>query len=177
MAGRGTEPDEEDEEGAEAAPGPKTGLLANRKLLMIAAAGLVALLGLGVAAYFFLFAPTPATHLAKATEAPLPLVPPKVVFYNVPNIVVNIQSQNGSPTYLKLAVTLELKNAKEEQGIKVLMPRIVDQFQSYLRELRVSDLQGSASVMRVKEELMRRINVAVAPYRVQDVLLKEMIVQ
>ncbi|MGC8535904.1 MAG: flagellar basal body-associated FliL family protein [Rhizomicrobium sp.] len=177
MAGKGAEPDEEDEEGAEAAPQPKKGLLANKKLLIIAAAGLIALLGSGAAAYFFLFAPKPATHLAKAKEAPLPLVPPKVAFYNVPDIVVNIQSQNGNPTYLKLEVTLELKNAKEEQGVKVLMPRIVDQFQSYLRELRVADLQGSASVMRVKEELLRRINVAVAPYRVQDVLLKEMIVQ
>ena len=177
MAGKGAEPEEEGEEGAEAAPAVKNWLFANKKLLLIAAAGLIALLGSGTAAYFFLFASTPATHLAEAKDAPLPLVPPKVVFYNVPDIVVNIQSQNGSPTYLKLAVTLELKNAKEEQGVKVLMPRIVDQFQSYLRELRVVDLQGSASVMRVKEELLRRINVAVAPYRVQDVLLKEMIVQ
>ncbi len=177
MAGKGAEPDEEDEEGAEAASQPKKGLLANRKLLVIAAAGLVVLLGSGAAAYFFLFASKPETHLAKVKEASLPLVPPKVAFYNVPDIVVNIQSQNGNPTYLKLEVTLELKNAKEEQGVKVLMPRIVDQFQSYLRELRVADLQGSASVMRVKEELLRRINVAVAPYRVQDVLLKEMIVQ
>jgi len=57
------------------------------------------------------------------------------------------------------------------------MPRIVDQFQSYLRELRVDDLRGSAGVMRLKEELLRRINVAAAPYPVKDVLLKEMIVQ
>jgi flagellar FliL protein len=57
------------------------------------------------------------------------------------------------------------------------MPRIVDQFQSYLRELRVDDLRGSAGVMRLKEELLRRINVAAAPFSVRDVLLKEMIVQ
>lgn len=57
------------------------------------------------------------------------------------------------------------------------MPRIVDQFQSYLRELRVDDLHGSAGVMRVKEELLRRINIAASPYPVRDVLLKEMIVQ
>jgi flagellar protein FliL len=57
------------------------------------------------------------------------------------------------------------------------MPRVVDQFQSYLRELRVDDLHGSAGVLRLKEELLRRINVAAAPYPVKDVLLKEMIVQ
>lgn len=176
MAGKEAEPDD-DEEGTDAEAPPKKGLFANKKLLIIAAAALVVVLGSGAAAYFFLFSPKPQTQLAKAKEPALPLVPPTVVFYNVPDIVVNIQGQDGNPTYLKLAVTLELKNAQEEQGIKVLMPRIVDQFQSYLRELRVTDLQGSASVMRVKEELLRRINLATAPYRVQDVLLKEMIVQ
>ena len=57
------------------------------------------------------------------------------------------------------------------------MPRVIDQFQSYLRELRVEDVRGSAGVMRLKEELLRRANLAVAPTPVRDVLLKEMIVQ
>jgi len=57
------------------------------------------------------------------------------------------------------------------------MPRVVDQFQGYLRELRIDDLKGSAGVIRLKEELLRRINVATAPYHVRDVLLKEMIIQ
>jgi flagellar FliL protein len=53
----------------------------------------------------------------------------------------------------------------------------VDQFQSYLRELRVDDLKGSEGVLRLKEELLRRVNAASAPYHVRDVLLKQMIVQ
>ena len=57
------------------------------------------------------------------------------------------------------------------------MPRIKDQFQAYLRELRVDDLKGSGGVLRMKEELLRRVNVAAAPYKVRDVLLKQMIVQ
>ena len=57
------------------------------------------------------------------------------------------------------------------------MPRVIDQFQTYLRELRVEDIRGSAGVMRLKEELLRRVNLAVAPTPVHDVLLKEMIVQ
>ena len=114
--------------------------------------------------------------LPKAEPAK-PIVPPKVAFYDMPDMVVNIQSPDGSPAYLKLGVSLELKSDKEEAGLKVVMPRIVDQFQSYLRELRVDDLRGSESVMRLKEELLRRINVAAKPYSVEDVLLKEMIVQ
>jgi flagellar FliL protein len=90
---------------------------------------------------------------------------------------VNIQSADGNPAYLKLAVSLELTGADEKAGIQPLMPRVVDQFQGYLRELRVDDLKGSAGVLRLKEELLRRINVATAPFAVKDVLLKEMIVQ
>ena len=78
---------------------------------------------------------------------------------------------------LAASVALELDNAEEKPGLQVLMPRVVDQFQGYLRELRVDDLHGSAGVVRLKEELLRRINVAAAPFPVRDVLLKEMIIQ
>ena len=57
------------------------------------------------------------------------------------------------------------------------MPRIVDQFQVYMRELRVEDLNGSAGMARLKEELLMRVNAAVAPTQVRDVLFQQMIVQ
>ncbi len=155
-------------------------LLGNKKMLIIVAAALLVVVGGGGAgAYFFLFSSSGGGDTAKTAKAEpaKPIVPPKVAFYDMPDMVVNIQSPDGSPAYLKLGVSLELKSDKEEAGLKVVMPRIVDQFQSYLRELRVDDLRGSESVMRLKEELLRRINVAAKPYSVEDVLLKEMIVQ
>jgi flagellar FliL protein len=93
------------------------------------------------------------------------------------DILVNIQSDDGSPAYLKLSVSLELDDEEHKAAIQPLMPRITDQFQAYLRELRLDDLKGSAGVLRLKEELLRRVNAAAAPYHVRDVLLKEMIVQ
>ncbi len=170
-------------EGAEgAALEPKQGfvkkLLGNRKLLIIAAAGLLVVLGgTGAGLYFFVFAAPKADATRTANAEPIPATPPQVAFYDVPNIIVNIQSADGSPAYLKLGTALELNSEDEKAGITALMPRIVDQFQGYLRELRIDDLKGSAGVLRLKEELLRRINVAAAPYRVRDVLLKEMIVQ
>ena len=113
--------------------------------------------------------------MAKAEEAPL--TPPLVAFTDMQDILVNIQSHDGTPAYLKLAVSLELDDDKEKTAFQPLMPRVTDQFQAYLRELRVDDLKGSAGVLRLKEELLRRVNVAAAPYHVRDVLLKEMIVQ
>jgi flagellar protein FliL len=173
------EPEAEAGDGAEPKKGFVKNLLANRKLLIIAGGGALALLlALGGGAYFFLFSGSASSDAKTANaQAPAPIVPPQVAFYDMPDIVVNIQSADGAPAYLKLTVALELAAADEKPGLQVLMPRVVDQFQGYLRELRVDDLRGSAGVMRLKEELLRRINVAADPYKVRDVLLKEMIVQ
>ncbi len=180
------EPDEDapapEGEGGDA---PKQGfvkkLLGNKMMLMMVGGGaLVLLLGIGGGAYFFLGGSPKAGASGKVAAAgglPAPIVPPTVAFYDMPDIVVNIQSAEGTPSYLKLAVALELTGADEKAGIQPLMPRVVDQFQGYLRELRVDDLKGSAGVMRLKEELLRRINVATAPFKIKDVLLNEMIVQ
>jgi flagellar FliL protein len=147
-----------------------------KKLLLLAGgAGLALILAAGGGAYFFFFAGKSETKAGNTP--PIPLVAPQVAYYDIPDIVVNIQSADGSPAYLKLSVALELDTAEEKAGMQTLMPRVVDAFQGYLRELRLDDLHGSAGVLRLKEELLRRVNVAAAPFPVRDVLLKEMIVQ
>jgi flagellar FliL protein len=169
----------------EVAAEPKKGLInklfGTKKMMMITGGGLlVVLLGAGAGAFFLLgghSADKTGAKVASADAQQVPLVPPQVSFMDMPDMVVNIQTADGSSAYLKLSVSLELRTASEKPGMTVLMPRVVDQFQSYLRELRVDDLRGSAGVMRIKEELLRRVNVAAAPYGVRDVLLKEMIIQ
>ena len=176
---------EEPEKGAEGEQeaAPKQGfvkkLLGNKKLLMLAGSGLLALLlGTGAGLYFFVFSGSGESENANVAAAPqFPATPPQIAYHDVPDLIVNIQNSDGSPAYLKLSVALELYSADEKAGLQALMPRIVDQFQGYLRELRVDDIKGSAGIMRLKEEMLRRINAAAAPYRVRDVLLKEMIVQ
>jgi flagellar FliL protein len=175
-----TESEDTEKKEGEGAEGeqPKKGLigkLLGNKLILFGAIGAVVLLLGGGAAYFFFFSgsePDP-----KAVAEALPPTPPNITFDDMPDIIVNIQSADATPAYLKLSVSLELDSAEEKAGIEALKPRIVDQFQGYLRELRVDDLKGSAGVVRLKEELLRRINASAAPYRVRDVLLKQMIVQ
>ncbi len=160
----------------EAAPKKGFKKFLSKKILMIAVPALLVVLGGGGAgAYFFLLKPH-AVDKTKMADAP-PLTPPQVAFSDVPDILVNIQSNDGTPAYLKLSLSLEMDNDLEKTGMTALMPRLVDQFQSYLRELRIDDLKGSEGVLRLKEELLRRVNAAAAPYKVRDVLLKQMIVQ
>lgn len=170
-------PDGEKPEGAEGqAPAKGFKRFLTKKMLMIAVPALVVLLGGGgTGAYFFLFN-NKSEHAEEAAHEE-PLTPPKVAFSDMQDILVNIQSNDGTPAYLKLGVSLELEDEEQKTAIEPLMPRITDQFQAYLRELRLDDLKGSAGVLRLKEELLRRVNVAAAPYKVRDVLLKEMIVQ
>jgi flagellar FliL protein len=177
----------EDDEAPEGADNSEAGsakqgfvkkLLGNRKLLIIAGGALLVLLAGGGAGYYFLLSGPSESSETQAADLPQePIVAPQVAFFDVPDIVVNIQTADGSPAYLKLSASLELGRADEKAALEALKPRIVDQFQGYLRELRVDDLKGSAGVLRLKEELLRRVNVAAAPFPVKDVLLKEMIVQ
>jgi flagellar FliL protein len=152
-----------------------------RKLQLIAGAGLLVVLAGGGGAFYLLW---PSSNKA-ADEAAIanvqtgaPNLPPAdAVFFDIPDIIVNIQTADSTPAFLKLSVSLELEKIDAKASVEPVLPRIVDQFQTYLRELRVEDLRGSAGVMRLKEELLRRVNLAVAPTPVRDVLLKEMIVQ
>ena len=79
--------------------------------------------------------------------------------------------------YLRVKVVLEVKEDKQAEAIKPSMPRVTDIFQTYIRELRASDLSGSAGLFRLKEELTRRVNMATAPTPVAAVLFKEIVVQ
>lgn len=99
------------------------------------------------------------------------------VYFDLPDMIVNLNTTNGQPTYLKLSISLELDDEQTIAQLNKVMPRIVDRFQVYLRELRAEDISGSAGVYRLKEELLSRVNSAVQPHEVQDVLFREMLVQ
>ena len=153
-----------------------------RKLQLIAAGGLLLVLGGGGAGLYYFVLSAPAEDPAVAEAASVKTEQDKLpaaeaAFMDIPDIIVNIQTPDSTPAYLKLSVSLELDKIEEKATIEPVMPRIIDQFQGYLRELRVEDIRGSAGVMRLKEELLRRVNLAAAPTPVRDVLLKEMIVQ
>jgi flagellar FliL protein len=101
------------------------------------------------------------------------------VFFEVPDIMVNVATNGAKPAFLKLAISLEVEGTQEEATAQLepIVPRIVDQLQTYLRELRVEDLSGSAAMFRLKEEMIRRVNLSVEPIKVKNVLFREMIIQ
>ncbi|MDQ8732618.1 flagellar basal body-associated protein FliL [Bradyrhizobium sp. LHD-71] len=143
-----------------------------RKLIMIAAAVIV-LLGGAAGGYVLLFARNGVPE--KTAELPPPAKP---LFVEMPDLLVNMSTQPGERTqYLKIKLVLEVKDQPLVAQIQPNIPRMVDIFQSYLREMRPADLNGSAGMFRLKEELTRRVNTTIAPHQVSAVLFKEILVQ
>jgi flagellar protein FliL len=151
---------------AEAAPAKR-----GKLKLIIAVVGFVVLVGGGGSWFFLMRGPSEEKHAEVAAAKP-------PVFVEVPEMMVNLVGLPGERVqYLKVKVVLEVKEDKLVEAIKPTMPRITDIFQTYLRELRSGDLNGSAGLFRLKEELTRRVNVAVAPNQVSAVLFKEIVIQ
>lgn len=143
------------------------------KLILMAVGGLVVLGSVGFGAYHFLF----AGKSEEVAAAPALVKPP--AFLDMPEVLVNLSTAGGSERtqYLKVKVVLELPDQEMAAQIQPVMPRLMDTFQTYLRELRPTDLDGSAGLYRLKEELTRRVNAAIAPSRINAVLFKEIVVQ
>jgi flagellar FliL protein len=158
--------DDEQAEGAEIAAAPKSKL----KVMIAAVGGFVIVCA---AATWFLFFKGHGEEVH--AEAPAPKPP---VYIDVPEMLVNLAGQPGERVlYLKAKIVLEVKEDKQVEAIKPTMPRVTDIFQTYMRELRPADLNGSAGLFRLREELTRRVNVTIAPQQVNAVLFKEIVVQ
>lgn len=153
-----------------------------KKIIIIAAAALLVLALGGGGAFFFLSGGDDATETQIADlenggqEAGLEEEPTDLLFLDLEPMLVNLDTAGGKPKYLKLTVSLEVDRQTSLDDLNKKMPRIIDQFQTYLRQLRIQDLDGSAGMFRLKEELLIKVNEAVYPTRVNDVLFKEMLV-
>src|SRR5947209_4030894 len=157
-------------DGAEGEAAPKKSFL-SKKLIIMAAAGLLVLGGGGGGAWFF--------FSKKHDEKPAPVAVKPPAFLDMPEVLVNLSGTgaNGRAQFLKAKIVLEVSDQKLADEIKPVLPRVLDSFQTYLREMRSTDLEGSAGLYRVRDELTRRVNLAVAPSRINAVLFKEIVVQ
>jgi flagellar FliL protein len=181
-------------EGAEGeAPGKKKLPL---KMLIIAGAAAVLVLGGGGTAAFVLMKPKPDAAAEHGKEkkkekkdekkkegkegdkgaAVVREGPDGVVFYTLPDVVVNMQTADGRPTFLKLKLTLELPDEGAVEELDPNMPRLQDMFQTFLRELRPEDLSGSQGSYQLRMEILRRVNLVIAPSKANAVLIEEMLI-
>lgn len=146
--------------------------LSGKKIVAFAGAALLLLALIGGGLWFTGSdgSDAPAEEAGKAAKA-------QPVFIDLPELVVNLNTGERQPRYLRARISLEVSGPAAKTEVEEKLPRVIDDFQVYLRELRAQDLNGSAGLYRLKEELLKRINTSVAPAEVKDVLFREMIVQ
>jgi len=158
---------------AEDVDGEDSGKKKGPPMMIIIIGAVVLLLGGGAAAYFMLFSgggESTATENQAAVR--------QTFFYDLPIISVNLNSKGeAKDLFLKMAVSLELADEAMVPNVEALMPRVLDTFQVYLREMRKSDLEGSGGIYRLKEELRRRVNLALFPTQIESIVFKEILVQ
>ena len=153
---------------------PKKG--GKKKLLLIAVP--VLLLGIGAGLWFTGILPGllgmrhEEQHAGEEAAKPGP-----PVFVDLPDMIANLAGPASKPSYIKLQARLEIAKQEDAEKIKAAMPRLQDMFQTYLREMRPEELRGSAGTYRLREELLGRAIVAVAPVRVNDVLFTQLLIQ
>lgn len=169
--------DEDGEENEEGEEGEKKKKLSGRTLILFIVLPLVAVAGIGIGVLQFLGGDEeePVDHLAE--ETPQLQDPTLVNFIDLEEMLVNIRTPDKRSTFLSLKVSLELNKDEDTEMLNLAMPRVRDKFQVYLRELRLEDLAGASGTQRVKEELLRRVNIAASPVKVNAVLIREMVVQ
>jgi flagellar protein FliL len=150
-----------------------------KKIILFAAIGLVVLLGAGAGVYFSgLLGGHHDEQGASAEGGEGERGAPITAHYlDLDEMVITLGGAGRKSSFLKMRLSLELASPEDEIRIKAIMPRIIDNFQVFLRELRIEELQGSQGLYRVKEELLARVNAASYPTKVRDVLFREMLVQ
>jgi flagellar protein FliL len=164
---------EENGDGEAASAAPANGAL-NKKRILFASIGLAMAASVGGAGYVFLMPTRPQAAGEENAASRQP-----VGFLELREILVNLAPETGNnrTKLLRLKLALEVKDPKLIPQIQPLLPRVEDTFQVFVRELRASDLDGSGGLYHLREELLRRVNYAVYPAKVEAVLFKELVVQ
>ena len=116
-------------------------------------------------------AETSEEHAKKEEAAHAP------VFVELPEMIANLNAPGRRASYVKLKARLELSKEADQAAFTAAQPRVIDLFQTYLREMRPDELRGSAGTYRLREELIARASLAAAPAQVIDVLFSELLVQ
>jgi flagellar FliL protein len=156
-------------------PAPAKKSFGKKKLILLAAP--VLLIGIASGLWFTGVLPRLLGLRHEPTAGQQAAKPTVPVFVDLPDMITNLASPANKASYIKLQARLEISRSEDADKVQREMPRLQDMFQTYLREMRPEELRGSAGIYRLREELLGRANVVLAPVRVNDVLFTQLLIQ
>lgn len=137
--------------------------------------GLVlALIGGGGAFYAIysgiILAPEPEEHAEVQVRETSPL--PPISFVPLDPIVVTV-GRSGS-RQLRFRAELEVDPVRADD-VALLMPRILDVLNGYLRAVDLIELENPASLIKLRAQMLRRIQIVTGQGHVRDLLITEFV--
>jgi len=96
---------------------------------------------------------------------------PDVTFVEVPEITISLAGQ-ANVKHLRFRTSLEVPSQYADDVTKIL-PRILDVMNSYLRALEATDFEQSAALIRIRGQLLRRIQLVAGQDRISALLVLE----
>ena len=137
--------------------------------------GLVLFLGLGGGGFYALYfglilAPAAADSTAKAENAP---DTSDIAFVPIAPVVISL-GKIADNRHLRFTAQLEVEKATESE-VTHLLPRILDVLNGYLRAVEVADLEDPDALVRLRSQMLRRIQIVTGQGRVRDLLVTEFV--
>lgn len=144
--------------------------------------GVVLMLVLGGGGFFAVYSGMLLAPEGQHGEEPLaemdddPLAPlPSVAFVPIEPLIVNLIDTSGRSRHLRFQAQLEVP-IKHEQEVITLLPRVVDVLNGYLRAVEVSELENPSALVRLRAQILRRLQIVAGDGRVKDVLIMEFVI-
>lgn len=108
------------------------------------------------------------------SKSPQIIPPEKITYFKFPDMTVNLKGKNN---FVKLSFTIELLQKEDEKTITTYLPRIIDQLQLFLRDLKYADFNGGGAIVKLKHAIELRINNVISPLKIYNVLIQELLIQ
>ena len=98
---------------------------------------------------------------------------PEVSFVAIDPLVISLGRESSS-RHLKFRASLEVVPEFESQVTK-LLPRVTDVLNSYLRAISVPELEDRTALIKLRAQMLRRIQIVTGEGRVRDLLIMEFV--
>lgn len=140
---------------------------AKGKMLVLSAIGALVLGGGGFAAGYVGVPGMGKSPAHVAAELP------GIGFVAVDPIIISL-GQGATGQHLRFAAHLEVPSEHVAE-VELLKPRIVDVLNGYLRAVEMAELEDRAALVRLRAQMLRRIQMVTGEGRVRDVLVTEFV--
>jgi flagellar FliL protein len=102
---------------------------------------------------------------------------PEVTTTIRPEVTTTLQTTGRRAVYIRLRAQLELRGTEGTEHLQRLMPRVIDIVHTHLREMRREEIHNEQAMERLRHEMTERINIAIAPHKVERFIFREVMMQ